>query len=155
MSETAPTFDPKAMAKYMFAGSHNGFLGLAYADHGKDWVELELPWREDLVGNPDTGVLHGGAIFAMMDQAGGMANSCRLYPNFEITPTIDFRVDHLHAPTPGKAVICHASCYRLTPNVTFVRLTTWEEGEEEGEPVATGLATYTRMKLDKNGRVVS
>ena len=90
-----------------------------------------------------------------MDQAGGMANSCRLYPNFEITPTIDFRVDHLHAPTPGKAVICYASCYRLTPNVTFVRLTTWEEGEEEGEPVATGLATYTRMKLDKNGRVVS
>ena len=52
-------------------------------------------------------------------------------------------------------MICYASCYRLTPNVTFVRLTTWEEGEEEGEPVATGLATYTRMKLDKNGRVVS
>ena len=121
----------------------------------EDGVRVRLPWREDLVGNPDTGVLHGGAIFAMMDQAGGMANSCRLYPNFEITPTIDFRVDHLHAPTPGKAVICYASCYRLTPNVTFVRLTTWEEGEEEGEPVATGLATYTRMKLDKNGRVVS
>lgn len=134
---------------------HSRNLGMEVLSAEEEGVRVRLPWREDLVGNPDTGVLHGGAIFAMMDQAGGMANSCRLYPNFEITPTIDFRVDHLHAPTPGKAVICHASCYRVTANVTFVRLTTWEEGQEEGEPVATGLATYTRMKLDKNGRVTA
>ncbi len=101
---------------------HSRNLGMEVLSAEEDGVRVRLPWREDLVGNPDTGVLHGGAIFAMMDQAGGMANSCRLYPNFEITPTIDFRVDHLHAPTPGKAVICHASCYRLTPNVTFLLL---------------------------------
>lgn len=134
---------------------HSNRLGMQVLSAGEEGVQVRLPWREDLVGNPDSGVLHGGAIFAMMDQAGGMANSCRLFPNFEITPTIDFRVDHLHAPTPGKAVICHATCYRLTTHVTFVRLTTWEEGMEDGEPVATALATYTRMKLDKNGRVTS
>ena len=90
---------------------HSRNLGMEVLSAEEDGVRVRLPWREDLVGNPDTGVLHGGAIFAMMDQAGGMANSCRLYPNFEITPTIDFRVDHLHAPTPGKAVICYATSY--------------------------------------------
>jgi len=134
---------------------HSRSLGLEVVSAEEEGVCLRLPWREDLVGNPETGVLHGGAIFAMMDHAGGMANACRLYPSFEITPTVDFRVDHLHAPAPGKAVICRASCYRLTPNVTFVRMTSWEEGQEDGEPVATGLATYTRMKLDKNGRMIS
>lgn len=134
---------------------HSRMLGLEVLSAEEEGVRLRLPWREDLVGNPDTGVLHGGAVFALMDHAGGMANSCRLYPAVEITPTIDLRIDHLHAPTPGKAVICDATCYRLSAHVTFVRMTAWEEGDEQGEPVATGQATYTRMKLERSGRVAS
>ena len=87
------------------------------------------------------------------DQAGGMAITCRTFPTFEITPTIDFRVDHLRSPGKGRAVVCEAKCYRLTTHVAFVSVTTWEE-EGDDEPIATGLATYTRLKIDKAGTVV-
>ena len=107
-----------------------------------------MAWREQLVGNPETGVLHGGAVFAFLDQVGGLANACRIYPEFEITPTIDLRLDHLRAPEPGKAVIGIGECYRLSPHVAFVRLEAREEGRED-EPLAMGLATYMRMKLTR------
>lgn len=125
---------------------HSARLGMKVIDAVERKVRVRLPWREDLVGNPETGILHGGAIFAFMDQAGGLANTCTTFPIFEITPTIDMRVDHLRAPAKGAAVICEAECYRMSQQVMFVRMTVFEEGNEE-EPVATGLATYMRMIL--------
>ncbi len=32
---------------------------------------FQLPYDEKLVGNPDTGVLHGGAITALLDACSG------------------------------------------------------------------------------------
>lgn len=125
---------------------HSARLGMTVLEAVERKVRVRLPWREDLVGNPETGVLHGGAIFAFMDQAGGLANTCTTFPVFEITPTIDMRVDHLRAPASGKAVICEAECYRMSQQVMFVRMSVFEEGDE-ADPVATGLATYMRMTL--------
>ena len=34
---------------------------------------MRLPFANHLVGNPETGVVHGGVITAMLDQACGMA----------------------------------------------------------------------------------
>lgn len=126
--------------------SHSAHLGMQVVDAVENKVRVRLPWREDLVGNPETGVLHGGAIFAFMDQAGGLANTCTTFPVFEITPTIDMRVDHLRAPAKGSAVICEAECYRMSQQVMFVRMSVFEEGNES-DPVACGLATYMRMSL--------
>lgn len=129
---------------------HSARLGIEVLDAWQGGVRARLPWREDLVGNPDTGVIHGGAVFAFLDQVGGLANVCTTFPVFEITPTIDFRVDHLRAPERDRAIICAAECYRLAHDVTFVRLNAWTEGQEEA-PVAAGLATYMRMM--KKGEV--
>jgi acyl-coenzyme A thioesterase PaaI-like protein len=43
-------------------------------------------------------------------------------------------------------VVGVAECYRLTEHVAFVRLSAFEQGQQE-DPVATGLATYMRMKI--------
>jgi len=139
--------------RFLESVRHSVVLGLEVLSAEEHAVRVRVPWREDLVGNPETGVMHGGAIFAMMDHAGGMAVTCRTFPTFEITPTIDFRVDHLRGPAKGAAVVCEATCYRLTNHVAFVRITTWEEGAED-EPIATGLATYTRLKIETAGKVV-
>ena len=139
--------------RFLESVRHSVVRGLEVVSATEECVRVRMPWRDDLVGNPETGVMHGGAIFAMMDQAGGMAITCRTFPTFEITPTIDFRVDHLRSPGKGRAVVCEAKCYRLTTHVAFVSVTTWEE-EGDDEPIATGLATYTRLKIDKAGTVV-
>ena len=41
--------------------------------HGDDWVELALPWREELVGVPESGILASGAIISLIDTCGGAA----------------------------------------------------------------------------------
>ncbi|WP_421711293.1 PaaI family thioesterase [Alcanivorax sp.] len=84
--------------RFLESVRHSVVLGLEVLSAEEHAVRVRVPWREDLVGNPETGVMHGGAIFAMMDHAGGMAVTCRTFPTFEITPTIDFRVDHLRGP---------------------------------------------------------
>lgn len=121
-------------------------LGIEVIDAQEQGVRAQMPWQEKLVGNPDTGVLHGGAVFAFLDQVGGLAAFAKIYPVFELTPTIDFRLDHLHAPTPGATIACLAECYRLTEHVAFVRVSAYEQGQEDN-PIATGLATYMRMKM--------
>lgn len=125
---------------------HSMELGIEVTEADELRVTAIMPWQEHLVGNPDTGVLHGGAVFAFLDQVGGLAVATRVYPSFEITPTIDFRLDHLRAPAKGKTVVGVAECYRLTEHVAFVRLSAFEQGQQE-DPVATGLATYMRMKI--------
>lgn len=125
---------------------HSMKLGIEVLEAGERSVRARMPWREDLVGNPDTGVFHGGAVFALMDQVGGLANACVLYPNFDITPTIDFRVDHLRAPDAGTGVICEAECYRVSRQVTFVRMSVYADNDEQ-ELLTTGMATYMRLKV--------
>lgn len=138
--------------RYVASVRHSAELGIEVLEAREQSVRARLPWQDKLVGNPDTGVIHGGALFAFLDQLGGLAAAMRIYPAVEITPTIDFRIDHLRAPEPGRAVIGEAHCYRLSEHVAFLRLEAFAEGGEE--PVATGLATYMRMKLSGAGGLV-
>lgn len=133
-------------SRFVTSVRHSMELGIEVTEADELRVTAIMPWQERLVGNPDTGVLHGGAVFAFLDQVGGLAVATRVYPSFEITPTIDFRLDHLRAPAKGKTVVGVAECYRLTEHVAFVRLSAFEQGQQE-DPVATGLATYMRMKI--------
>lgn len=52
---------------------HSCELGLRYVESAPGRLQLSLPWREDLVGDPDTGVIHGGAITTLFDAACGGA----------------------------------------------------------------------------------
>lgn len=148
---TDPQTREEACEAFIDRVKHSARLGMTVVNTFERGVRVRLPWQEKLVGNPESGVIHGGAIFAFMDQAGGLANTCTTFPEFEITPTIDMRVDHLRAPAKDSAILCDAMCYRLSSQVAFVRMTVFEENSSEG-PVATGLATYMRMKLPKQNQ---
>lgn len=140
--------------RFVASVRHSTELKLDVHKANESSVEVFMPYQESIVGNPETRVLHGGAIFALMDQAGGLAGACAIYPEFEITPTIDMRVDHIRAPEVGYGVVCHAECYRLSQHVVFVRMSVVEERNPE-TLVATGVATYMRMKLPGANKVVS
>ena len=66
-------FDPARASKLMTRHGHGGWLGLSYHAHGKGWVELALPWRDELAGSADTGVLASGPIISLMDNATSMS----------------------------------------------------------------------------------
>jgi uncharacterized protein (TIGR00369 family) len=112
-------FDIERFAAGGFGG-HGGRLGIRLHAHGPDWADLALPWREDLVGDPDTGVLASGPIIALMD----MATSFSVWLKrgaFVAHATMDLRVDYLRPAAPGRTVIGHGECYRLTRSLSFVR----------------------------------
>lgn len=121
MSSPPPTFtfDPvRFMA--MRIGGHGPTLGIGYRAHGADWCELELPWRADLVGDAETGVLASGPILTMMDMATAVGVWLKRAA-FAPQATLDLRIDYLRAARPGNAVIGRGECYRLTRSIAFVR----------------------------------
>ena len=102
---------------------------------------LKVEWREDLVGNPVTGVLHGGVITTLVDTASAVAVAACL-ASVESFATLDLRIDYLKAATPGKAVYCRAECYRLAKQIAFTRAVCYHD--DPADPVAHGVATFMR-----------
>ena len=64
-----PSFDPHRFVELARRVGHGKALGLEYRASGPNWMELSLPWREELVGVPETGVLASGAIVSLIDTA--------------------------------------------------------------------------------------
>lgn len=113
-------FDPRQAVKFLLKHGHSAKLGLRYRDHGPDWVELELPWREDLVGEVDRGVLASGPIISLFDMASGLAIWTR-HTSFVPIATLDLRVDYQRPARKQAAVIAKVECYRLSRSAAFVR----------------------------------
>jgi uncharacterized protein (TIGR00369 family) len=131
-----PFGGPFAMAPIvasMANGGHSSFLGIGFHRETEDWVELALPWRADLVADPDSGVLASGPIISLMDNVTGIAVWKRRGV-FLPQVTVDLRVDYMRPAAPGKTVIGRGECYRLTRSVGFVRGIAWDERPED--PVA-------------------
>lgn len=132
-------FEPKIGAKMMTRLGHSGWLGMRYHGHGADWVELALPWREELVGVEATGVLASGPIISLMDNATSMAVWARL-GHYRAQVTVDLRVDYMRAAVPGRTVIGRGECYKLTRTIAFVRGVAYDG--DIADPVAHVTGTF-------------
>lgn len=113
-------FEPELFGRVMNGRGHGGFLGLRYHAHSPDWIEIALPWREDLVGVPETGVLASGPIITLLDNATSMSVWVRS-GYFRPQATLDLRIDYVRAAKKGATVIARAECYRITRSAAFVR----------------------------------
>src|SRR5688500_6285663 len=99
---------------------HNHALGLSVVALGPAEATLRLPHSENLVGNPETGVLHGGAVTSLIDATCGIAVYMKMARMARFA-TLDLRIDYLHPATPGQELLARAECYKLTRAVAFVR----------------------------------
>jgi uncharacterized protein (TIGR00369 family) len=115
-------------------------LGITVVSARENELILELPYSEKIIGNPETGVIHGGAITTLMDTTAGAAVLCAV-PEFELCPTLDLRVDYMRSAKPGQSVFARASCYRSTKNILFMRC----EAYQVDRTVAHCVAAFMRM----------
>ncbi|MEO7110637.1 MAG: hotdog fold thioesterase [Polyangiaceae bacterium] len=118
----------------------NKFLGVQALSVEKGNIILEIPFREELIGDPIRRAIHGGVISMLADTAGGFAVWSAVDEDRARVSTIDLRVDYLR---PGKqeALRAHATLVRAgkTVGVADVRLF---HPSDEAETIATGKGVY-------------
>ncbi|MBO9477828.1 PaaI family thioesterase [Shimia sp. R11_0] len=130
----------KMAEHFINAIPHCKALDMKLTNIGDGKAEMVLPYNDNIVGDPETGVLHGGAVFALMDTCCGAAAMC--HPSSpSSTATIDLRIDYMRAATPGQSIRTKAECYHITRSVAFVRATAVDE--DDALPVATATGTFT------------
>ncbi|WP_170438111.1 PaaI family thioesterase [Ruegeria arenilitoris] len=126
--------------QFIEAIPHARALGLTLTHIGEGEAEITMPYNEDLIGDPRTGVIHGGAVSASLDTCCGAAvMSHPAAPGG--TATIDLRIDYMRAATPGQTITTRATCYHITRNVAFVRATAMDDDQDR--PVATASGAFT------------
>lgn len=133
----------KMAEHFINAIPHCKALNMRLTDIGDGKAAMELPYDARIVGDPETGVLHGGAVSALMDTCCGAAAMC--HPSSPSgTATLDLRIDYMRAATPGQTVRTMAECYRITKSVAFVRATAVDDDADHPVATATGAFTVER-----------
>ena len=134
-----PAFDPERFFELARRVGHGKALGLEYRGSGPNWMELSLPWREELVGVPETGVLASGAIVSLIDTASGGSVWMTL-GTFVPIVTLDLRLDYMRPATKGETVIARCECVKLTRQIAFIHGVA--HGGDPERPIAHSAATF-------------
>lgn len=134
----------KVARQFIEAIPHARALGMHLEEIGEGVAVIAMPYDEKFVGDPKTGVVHGGAVSAVMDTCCGAA--VMSHPSAPGgTATIDLRIEYMRAATPGQTITTRAVCYHITRNVAFVRATAVDACEDP--PVATASGSFTVEKM--------
>lgn len=117
---------------------------------GRVWARV--PYKAELVGDPDTGVIAGGVITTFLDQVCGMAVFAVMREPRTVA-TIDLRIDYMRPAEPNRDVLASAFCNKIGKNVAFVRAVAYEDSEDN--PIAHAAAAFminTKSRMGANLR---
>ncbi|HUF86559.1 MAG TPA: PaaI family thioesterase [Thermohalobaculum sp.] len=114
-------------------------LGMRLHQAADGVAVVSVPYDPSLVGDPETGVLHGGVITALLDTACGWAVLAAPQA-IRATATLDLRIDYMRPATKGQGVFARAECYRLTRSIAFARAVAYHA--DPADPVATAQGAF-------------
>ena len=129
----------QAAATFLRAIPHAVELGLMVEGAGPGWAAFAMPWNPQLVGDPASGVVHGGAVSTLLDTVSGA--SVLSHPQAGgPTATMDLRIDYMRPATPGQTIRARAECHHVTRTVAFIRAVATDD--DASRPVATAVGTF-------------
>nr|WP_267957713.1 PaaI family thioesterase [Halomonas zhangzhouensis] len=129
------------LSRFVTIIPHTRNLGLEVEEASPPWVRMRLPWRDELLGDVDHGLVHGGVLTMLLDTVCGSAVLCGL-PSPEVCPTLDLRVDHYRPALAGQPIMAEARVLRVTGAMVFTEGTLWQDPQR---PIARGIGNFVRL----------
>src|SRR5690606_14049685 len=130
---------PDGPGELMSGPPHAAGIGMRLHRAVEGKALLSIPYDEELVGDPDSGVLHGGVITALLDTACGAA-VMSMPQKLSGAATLDLRIDYMRPASAGQAVRAAAECYRMTRSIGFARAVAYHEDPED--PIASAAGAF-------------
>jgi len=130
----------------MERSGHGAALGFTVTRVGDGEADMTFPYKSAVIGNPLTGVIHGGVIVSLLDTCCGIA-SWSVMGKIGLAPTMDLRLDYMHPAEPNKPIYVSAKVYRNTSSVIFCRGSAWQDDPEN--PIAHCVANFMRIDNPK------
>jgi uncharacterized protein (TIGR00369 family) len=128
----------------------NKVLGLKIESIDSDCMKTQFEMRDELMGNFERGMLHGGVISSVIDATGGLSAAigirekmrgetleAKLKKSSRVS-TIDLRVDFLR-PGLGKQFVVTAYTLRTGNKVAVTRI---EMHNDQNDLIAVGTGSY-------------
>jgi acyl-coenzyme A thioesterase PaaI-like protein len=129
------------VADHLLNIPHARAIGMILVRHDPSGSLVRVPYAEHLVGDPDTGVIHGGVLTAVLDNTCGMAvRPPQQADEWLPIATLDLRIDYLGAAVPNRDIFAEAHCVKRTRHIAFVRALAYQTSADE--PIATCVASF-------------
>ena len=96
--------------QFIEALPHSRALGMRLEAISEGSATIAMPYDSRLIGDPATGVIHGGAVSALMDTACGASVMSHPQAGFS-TATLDLRIDYMRPASPGQTIRTRAECH--------------------------------------------
>ena len=122
---------------------HNRALDVQVVRLDAGEAVMSIPYADKLIGNPVTGVVHGGVVTSLMDACCGAAVFMKLEEPLRIA-TLDLRIDYLKPAKPGADIVARATCYKITRNVAFVRC--MASNDDPDDAIASAAGTFMLIR---------
>ena len=127
------------MRAYSTASPHMRELGFELIEVEAGVAVGRIVYRPEFVGDPRTGVIHGGVVTSLLDSVGGAAVIAKLRRPIPLA-TLDLRIDYLRPSVPEQQLTARVECYKATRNVAFTRGFAFDG--DPADPVASMAASY-------------
>ena len=129
----------------------NKFLGIKCTKLRDGFVRLELPFREEFIGDPVRPAMHGGLISTLADTCGGAAVyvSSGAVEGVSTVSTVDLRIDYLR-PGRKETLVAEAKVVRQGNRVGVVDILIFHLDAPE-KPIATGKGVYNIRRFTADG----
>jgi uncharacterized protein (TIGR00369 family) len=128
----------------------NKYLGFKIDAMSIDGVVVRIDMRDELIGNFEKNILHGGVMSSILDFTGGVIAQIHVLNEMKDAPleklakrltsmgTIDMRIDYIR-PGKGSYFLATGHILRLGHTVAVTRT---ELVNDEGVLIAVGTSTY-------------
>lgn len=124
---------------------HSGAMGQTIIAVEKGRAVMRQPWRPELLGDSERGLIHTSVQLTLVDSTFGVAVFSALGVAESIA-TLDLRMDYLRPAVAGKDIYAEATVERVTRQIVFIRGRIWQTESSSGGSVETALARATFMR---------